>query len=430
MNRILVAAFATLVAAPLWAQDAPAGSVPPPDETTKPPAEVTPPPTPPPAPPVDPAAVKVAEELLAEVVKAYKAAPTMTDTMTMDMQTPMGAQKQKIEIVIGKGADARMTVAGMAFTAVDGNLYLTREEVRDKYLKTPLEGDMGQTLQKLFGSGDLPMQFTLRSDKANEALLNSLTMGMLENTKIIGHEMIKDDAGKELHAVKLSGDGGSAAVHVEPASKLIAAVKIEFQPPGAPEGFDVKANITMDPKVHEALPTPIAFAPGARKEVSTIEELEPTVIEVGAAMPDFTLQTLSGESVTLSKLAGNVVVLDFWATWCGPCKRALPLVQEFATWAESSGQKIKVYAVDVMEREETPEAIKTKVADFWKAQGFTMQTLLDLDNNVVNQLGFQSIPTTVVVGPDGKVFKIHVGLDPNTVDTLKDDAAKALETKG
>src|SRR6185295_17811123 len=141
-----------------------------------------------------------------------------------------------------------------------------------------------------------------------------------------------------------------------------------------------------------ALATPIAFDAGKRTSVKTMEELEPTAVKEGEAAPDFTLATLSGDSVTLSKLHGSVVVLDFWATWCGPCKMALPKIQEFAKWAESSGQPIKVYAVDVWEHTTGADQTKEKVGEFWKSKGYTFPTLLDLDQAVVKKYGFQSIP--------------------------------------
>ena len=134
--------------------------------------------------------------------------------------------------------------------------------------------------------------------------------------------------------------------------------------------------------------------------------------------------------MTLSKLQGSVVVLDFWATWCGPCRKGLPLLQEFASWAETSGHPIKVYAVDVWERVKSPDERKAKVKEFWTAQKYTMPTLLDLDDSVVGKYGFSGIPATVIVSPDGKVFRVHDGFSPDMVDTLKKDVAEALKTTG
>jgi hypothetical protein len=132
-------------------------------------------------------------------------------------------------------------------------------------------------------------------------------------------------------------------MHINPESKLVEKVKMNVEPPNMPANTKFELTLTLSPKVADTLPTAIAFDAGSRKAVDSLEGLEPTPIAIGETAHDFTLSTLGGETVTLSKLKGSVVILDFWATWCGPCKMALPKLQEFATWAESSGQPIKVY---------------------------------------------------------------------------------------
>ena len=131
--------------------------------------------------------------------------------------------------------------------------------------------------------------------------------------------------------------------------------------------------------------------------------------------------------MTLSSLKGSAVILDFWATWCGPCKMALPKLQEFADWTKESGQPVKVFAIDTWERGK-PDDVRKQVGDFWTSKKYTFPTLMDLDSSVVGRYGFSSIPTTVVVGPDGKIFKIHSGFSQNMVDMLKTDVEEALKS--
>jgi thiol-disulfide isomerase/thioredoxin len=81
----------------------------------------------------------------------------------------------------------------------------------------------------------------------------------------------------------------------------------------------------------------------------------------GVAAPDFELENLEGKSVKLSELKGKPVFLDFWATWCGPCRRALPHTQEFAKKYKG---KAHIYAVNVRESKE-------KVQQFMEQNGYT-----------------------------------------------------------
>ena len=156
-----------------------------------------------------------------------------------------------------------------------------------------------------------------------------------------------------------------------------------------------------------------------------IEQPEPAP-KVGEPAPDFTLKTLDGQSVTLGEHRGSVVVLDFWATWCPPCRMSLPKLQQFADWAEQDGRAVKVYAVDIFERVQTNEQKKQIVGQFWTKRGFTMPTLMDYDNSVAKAFEVEPIPHMVVIGPQGKIIKIHIGFDPNMVQTLKRETLESL----
>lgn len=379
-------------------------------------------------PQVDPEKVKAAEKILSESSKAYKDAKTLTDRLALEMQTPMGPQKQEMKLTFGQGNDAVVSFPGMTFTSLDGTLNITRDDVGDKYVKTKLEGSLSSAMSDVIGF--VPPQAVMRYGGSAEEQLAAWTLEMIEDVRITGHEMITNEQGQSMHAVNVWGQTGSGAIHIDPETKLVEHVKLQFEPPGLPEGTKFDVTVETEPKVADALAEAIAFDAGERKAVESLDELEPTPIAIGEMAPDFTLPTLSGEEVTLSKLRGSVVVLDFWATWCGPCKMALPELQKFATWAESSGHPVKVYAVDVWERFESKEETKSKVSEFWTSKGYKMPTLLDLENAAVQKFGFQSIPTTVVVGPDGKIAQIHTGFSPEMVDTLKADVEAALKPEG
>jgi thiol-disulfide isomerase/thioredoxin len=124
----------------------------------------------------------------------------------------------------------------------------------------------------------------------------------------------------------------------------------------------------------------------------------------GKPAPAFTLKGLDGQEVSLESQKGQVVVLDFWATWCGPCVASLPKLDEMAKQKASDG--VRFYAINIQEEQD-------KVAKFVKEKGWSLPVLLDSDASVAQSYKAQAIPMTVVIGKDGVVKNVFIGFDPN-----------------
>jgi cytochrome c biogenesis protein CcmG, thiol:disulfide interchange protein DsbE len=121
---------------------------------------------------------------------------------------------------------------------------------------------------------------------------------------------------------------------------------------------------------------------------------------VGSKAPEFTLQTLDGETISLSDLEGKAVLINFWATWCEPCKIEMPFFQERY---ERYSPNFDVLAVNYAEPEDT-------VRRFVESEGLTFTILLDRSAQVVRQYQVRGYPTTVMVDPDGIIQVYHIGI--------------------
>ena len=122
--------------------------------------------------------------------------------------------------------------------------------------------------------------------------------------------------------------------------------------------------------------------------------------EVGKSAPDFTLKSLDGPNLKLSEMAGNVVLINFWASWCGPCREEMPLLNALHNKYEPLG--FTVLGVNV---EEDINGARGFLQDF----PVDFPVLLDSANAVSKQYKVIAMPTTVMVDRDGNMRYLHQG---------------------
>ena len=147
---------------------------------------------------------------------------------------------------------------------------------------------------------------------------------------------------------------------------------------------------------------------------------------VGDKAPNFTLKSADGTDVSLGSLEGRVVLLDFWATWCGPCKMAMPGVQKLHE--KYKDQKVSVFGVDTWERAGSVEKSTAKAAKYMADKKYTYGLLANGDD-LAKQYGMTGIPTFVLIGPDSKIIYLGVGFDANQDETLSGLIDRALAGK-
>ncbi len=138
------------------------------------------------------------------------------------------------------------------------------------------------------------------------------------------------------------------------------------------------------------------------------------LLAVGDMAPDWTLKDAAGVTHTLSDKKGKVVVMDFWATWCGPCKAAMPAVQRLHK--KLGGESVEIFGVNTFERGDAP--------GYMKKSGFTYGCLLKGDS-VATKYNVSGIPTFYVIGPDGKILWNAVGFSAEHEKEIADVIAKA-----
>lgn len=119
-----------------------------------------------------------------------------------------------------------------------------------------------------------------------------------------------------------------------------------------------------------------------------------------AAAPDFTLRTAGGPNLRLQEQRGQVVLINFWATWCGPCRQEMPQLNKLYDKYRSAGFVLLGINIDDDPRHATDVAAKL---------GLKFPVLLDTDKAVSRLYDLGTMPTTVLIDRDGRVRHIHAG---------------------
>ncbi|WP_407271478.1 TlpA family protein disulfide reductase [Radiobacillus sp. PE A8.2] len=135
------------------------------------------------------------------------------------------------------------------------------------------------------------------------------------------------------------------------------------------------------------------------------------VLDKGTRAPDFTLSTIDGESVSLSDYRGKVVFLNFWATWCGPCKMEMPEMEEFHQ--ENDGN-VEILAVNATQSE--IQGVE-EVSNFLQAANVTFTNVLDPEATVIKAFNVVGLPTTYIIDKDGVIQEIMKG--PMTLEYME-----------
>ena len=127
-------------------------------------------------------------------------------------------------------------------------------------------------------------------------------------------------------------------------------------------------------------------------------------VEVGDLAPDFQLQNLDGQTISLGNLRGKPVLINFWATWCPPCRSEMPYIQEI--YEEWSDKGLVVLAINLGES-------SSKAEEFRQNHNLSFTVLLDAKQDVAQRYNIQYIPTTFFLDKDGIIQDKVIGAFQN-----------------
>lgn len=292
----------------------------------------------------------------------------------------------------------------------DGTTYTQYDPERKEYVQQPVKQD-----EPIIGAY---LSFAGFAAAALEPQFGQILEGFAQqNFDKVQQKGTQKVGNTPCRVVELSGQGGTMTLFLGQKDGLVYRMVFKSR-----DGETYEELVTAM-QVNTPVPsTAFAFKPPAgaqKREAPQAAGREDTTQLKGQPAPDFTLTDLEGNEVSLSSLRGKVVFLDFWATWCPPCKASLPHTQAFSQHEKAKSGDLVVLAVNAQEE---PEAVKR----FMQENGYSFRVLLDRQGSVLNAFRVQGIPTFVLIDREGKVSQVWVGFAPGTEKQMEEAVQKML----
>ncbi len=139
----------------------------------------------------------------------------------------------------------------------------------------------------------------------------------------------------------------------------------------------------------------------AQEAIEALRNIGMVIMEEKIAAPDFALENLNGDVLNLSDYRGKIVMLNFWATWCGPCRIEMPSMESL--YKDLASEDFAIIAINAQEE---PDLVNKYIEE----AGYSFPVVLDPSGKVLYQYGIRALPTTYIIDPDGNVVAGKPGI--------------------
>jgi peroxiredoxin len=364
----------------------------------------------------DPKVSAEAKALLDQVSVAYKNLQAFNTSGTLTAQIDVGGDTS-----VEKASVNSFFLAPNRFkleiTDAKGNLDMVMGSTGEKfYAYRPRRNDYKQSTapkeRVAFDKIPDPMKDLLQSQSPSlmSALCDDASKFLLDGVTEVSRPADVDIDGVKHPTLDFRSQDGDYRIAFNPQSHLIRRIDFNLARSFTKHRDDVRTFALRYDYTNVATVAPAAdfFAwsvpDGARESVADAGgpggggDAEKAL--VGKDAPAFTLKGMDGKPVSLSDHKGSVVILDFWATWCGPCRASLPGLNKIHK--ELKEQGLQTFAVDLEESKDVVQPVAAKICP-------DIPVLFDEDSAVAKKYGVSGIPQTVIIGKDGKVKKVIIG---------------------
>ncbi len=381
-----------------------------------------------------------ATDILRDMCSTYQSAETIRSTAEMKWVIGSGdsVQEEESKFKLYKdGSDRfalKMTKGTSGGTIVaDGSRLFTHMPVygahatEDTYDANEAIASTLARMADVSGMPGMRLISDLMTASPYEALMTGVT-----SASHIGQEKVQRKQTEHIQLVRdgqtwdlwiLTGDRPT----ISRFSAIVTEGHVRFDEFMLPPGVELTAQVTFNSWKFDKEMRDKYFkikAPRDSQQVDTFADVtfgsSPDSI-IGSKAPNVTMALNSGDEVELGDYLGkNVIVLDFWASWCGPCRVAMPNIIEITDSYKDQG--VQLFAVNHGEAR--------KVATrFLEKEGYDCTVAIDPKRRIGRRFGVSSLPTTIIIGPDGTIQAIHRGWSDAYKKQMRDEIDKLLAGK-
>jgi len=351
------------------------------------------------------------KQVMQNIQQAYGKVQSLKATLQIKMGETFvsSVQFQRPKLFMVRVTQNGKTV--YSFTS-DGKTFTSYDAQKNSYQQQEVSAD-----SPLVGGH---LQFAGFAAMAMEPQYGKMLEGFFQQSFDKAQAKGKQKVGKvPCRVVELTGKGGTMTLYLGEKDGLVYRMVYKM-----PDGDIYEETVTalqLNPTIQKSV---FAFNPpaGAKKAEPAKEEetaRDDTNSLKGAEAPNFTLIDMEGNEVSLNSLRGKVVFLDFWATWCPPCRNSLPHTQALSQHEKTKSGDLVVLAVNAREDVD-------KVKKFMQDNKYSFRVLLDKDGKVLDSFKVRGIPTFVLIDREGKVAWVQVGFMPGSEKAMEEAVSQAL----
>jgi thiol-disulfide isomerase/thioredoxin len=333
------------------------------------------------------------------------------------------------EYGFGAGTDAFIRMPGLyVMQAQRGRLFLVEEGRLEPHIEVSLTGGLQAAVDSVFGGQGAPLApapLLLARAKTPTEMRDAFRMRLLSPLHVAGVRRVATGGGAMRDEVDLVADNGTVRASFDGRRGWLLGAELAFVPGTGADTIRAEARFSPDPTTAPPTLEAARLARGTR--VTTLTALSgghsaPT----NALAPGTRFRTLAGAPAGIATLGCDLVVLEFWATWCAPCRAAIPHVLEFAQWARDSSPGVRTVLVNTEEEDRDLSALRPRVERYLTALGAMLPCWADSAGAVHRQFG-GGLPLTVLLQPDGSVVRTYFGLHEDLADQLRRDVRAQLK---